>query len=238
VSDSPFVSDPGPGWDPEAAAAAADAVRAEHEEEERAGGTEAFGFPEVEEERVRQVLFVGGDSIHAAVGVGEYDWVMTQRDLDRIAPPLTRILNRYELTKAVAGYSDELALLMGFGLYSWRSVLELAAVRRAGERPRPADVRAEQAPPAPAPREAPPPPAWPAAAPPPPQSSPASSPAPPSATGAGGDTFPGAGTPREPSFDIANVEVAPGYVTRAEQIRQARERRPNAVPAEAPSPPQ
>ena len=225
---SPFVEDPGPGFDQEAAAAGADDVRAQHEAEARAAGVEAFTLPEVEEEKVRTVLFNVGDGVHAIAGVGDYDWVMTQRDLDRIAPPLTRILNRYDAAKVAAGYSDELAVLIGAGLYGWRSMLERVAVTRAEERNQASEG------PSRAPRPEPPAPASsrpaPAAEPP---SSPAPAP-PPTSAGVGGDHYPGAGAPQEPR-PPAQYEVAAGYVTHAERLRQQRERSPIAVPAEAPN---
>jgi hypothetical protein len=233
---SPFVEDPGPGFDAEQAAAGAEQVRQEHEAEARAEGIESFGIPDVEEPKVRHALFVAGDGLHAAFGVGEYDWLMTQRDLDRIAPPLTRIINRYEAAKIVAGFSDEAAVVMGVGLWGWRSVLERVAVIRAQERGETPSMGPTRAPrpeaPAPAARPAPgpetPAPAWPSDAPPAPQASPA--PAPPASPpgGAGGEPFPGAGAPRDPT--PVPVEVVGGYVTHADRIRQARERRPVAVP--------
>lgn len=213
---SPFVDDPGPGFNPEEAAAGAEQVRNQEEAEQRQAGLDAFTIEPVAEAKVRAVLFNVGDGVHAVAGVGEYDWVMTQRDLDRIAPPLTRILNRYDTTRAIAAYSDELAVALGVGLYGWRSALERVAVLRAQE--------AE----GPPPPEPPPAPRAPAPAPPP---------EPPPGPGLGADHFPGAGAPQD--LGVAEVEVVPGYVTRAEQLRAARQRgeHPNAVPREAPGAP-
>lgn len=123
-----FVGDPGPGFNAEQAAADDSRIRHDADADARAATAEAFGLPEVAEESVRDVLRNGGDMLHAVVGVGELDWRATQADLDRIAPPATRILNRYDATRAAAAKSDELALIMGLGLYSWRSMLERRAI--------------------------------------------------------------------------------------------------------------
>lgn len=219
MPDSPFVEDPGPGFDPERAdALPGDAPPGPGETpgDRPAGpGPALFEIPEVAEEKVRQALLVGGDGLHAIFGVGDYDWLATQRDIDRIAPPLTSIINRYEPARAIAGRSDELALLVGVGLWSWRSLLERAAVMRERE-------HGIQPGAGPIPTASPtPPPAAPTSGPAPP---PPSEPAPPEPAPA-------------PQAVVGAVEVAPGYVTRAERFRQARERRPNAVPAQAPAAP-
>jgi hypothetical protein len=87
-----------------------------------------------EEKQVHDWLLNAGDLAHAGFGVGEHDWAMTKADLERIAPPLTRILNRYEPSRAVAAFSDPAAVAMGFGMYGWRSALERAAVMKARAR--------------------------------------------------------------------------------------------------------
>lgn len=111
-----FAGDPGPGFDPATAAAPLAPAPA---------GDWTLG---VSEEQVRDVLGMGGDAVHMAVGVGEVDWAMTKTDLDRIAPPLTRILNRYPAVAEVVQHSDELAVAGGVGLWAWRSILERRAV--------------------------------------------------------------------------------------------------------------
>jgi hypothetical protein len=120
----PFVGDAGPGFD---AAGAGDAPPAGPDVP-----LEAF-TPDVDEEQIRSALRNLGDGAHAVIGVGELDWCMTQTDLERIAPPLTRIVNRYPALAAAAGHSDELAVAIGTGLYTWRSLLERQAVLRARE---------------------------------------------------------------------------------------------------------
>lgn len=129
---SPYVAGAGPGFDPSQPPPIADS---DEQREERGA---AF-LAEWEEQQVSDWLKNAGDLAHAGFGIGDYDWVMTQRDLERIAPPLTRILNRYEPTRAVAEYSDPAAVAIGFGLYGWRSALErihvLRAQQAAGEGP-------------------------------------------------------------------------------------------------------
>jgi hypothetical protein len=61
-------------------------------------------------------------------GVGEQDWLYTELDLAAIAPPLTRICNRYEPIARFAKYSDPLTLAFAFGAYGVRSLEERQAV--------------------------------------------------------------------------------------------------------------
>jgi len=161
LSSSPFVADPGPGFDADAAAAAAAAAQADADAQAReSDDAGAWQTPPVPEEKVRSVLLVGGDALHAAIGVGEYDWRATDADLRRISPPLTRIINRYDLARAAAGYSDEVALAGGVGLWAWRSLLERRAVL-SGHRDIPPPPETREPPPAAPPPPPPPPPAGP-----------------------------------------------------------------------------
>jgi hypothetical protein len=120
---SPYVAGPGPGFD--------------------AGSPPPTPPPAAEEGRfevgwepaqVQDWLLNAGDVAHAAFGVSERDWAMSKADLERIGPPLTRILNRFEPSRAVAAYSDPAAVAMGFGMYGWRSALERTQVLRARAR--------------------------------------------------------------------------------------------------------
>jgi hypothetical protein len=137
---SPYIAGPGPGFDPSSAPPPPPDVG----EEPDVAGFQA-GW---EEEQVHDWLLNAGGLGHAAFGVAEQDWSMTQADLKRIAPPLTRILNRFEPAAALAAYSDPAAVAMGFGMYGWRSALERTAVLRAraraeelgGEAPAPASA--------------------------------------------------------------------------------------------------
>lgn len=62
--------------------------------------------------------------IHTTAGVGESDWLFTQKELRTIAPPLARILNRYDATRLAAAAGDDLAVLAGLAAYTLRSVKE------------------------------------------------------------------------------------------------------------------
>lgn len=116
-----LVGDPGPGFDP----------LEKLEQLPEVGPELPEVVPAVSEEQVRTGLLTFGDGVHAAVGVGEFDWVMTERDLARIAPPLARIVNRHEQLRVVAAHSDEAAVAVGAGLWAWRSLLERRAVQAA-----------------------------------------------------------------------------------------------------------
>lgn len=124
AASSPFVADPGPPFDPDGQAPPPDGS-ADY-------GGELHALPEPpdlwEQEQVRGLLTAKGQAIHAIAGVGERDWTYTEQDLAAIAPPLTRILNRYEPTRAAAHVGDELALVIGFGGYASRSIRERRAV--------------------------------------------------------------------------------------------------------------
>jgi hypothetical protein len=115
---SPYVGSTGPGFDERAPVGSPPAEEAELEP-----------FAELwREEQLRDWLKNVGAVAHASFGVGEHDWEFTKADLERIAPPATRILNRYQPTRVVAAYSDPAAVAIGFGLYGWRSTLERMAV--------------------------------------------------------------------------------------------------------------
>lgn len=122
---SPFVADAGPGFDPEHAAPGPEAPPAAE--------------PDVllelgwEEETVATLLDTQGQLLHGAIGVAEQDWLHTQADLKAIGGPLTRILNRYEPTRAAAAMGDPVALALGLGAYGVRSARERAAVLKALE---------------------------------------------------------------------------------------------------------
>jgi hypothetical protein len=81
-------------------------------------------LPGWEQETVEQFLRGAGAGLHMLAGVCERDWLMTQADLERIAPPLTRIANRYEPVLRLSPMADPLLVAHGFALYGWRSALE------------------------------------------------------------------------------------------------------------------
>lgn len=150
---SPFLGDTGPGFDPNRQPAP------DRLQETAIAGTV---LPvEITEDKVRSLLKNGGDLAHATIGVGQLDWVMTATDQDRIAPPLTRIVNQHERVAGVLQRSDYIAVVIGSGLYTWRSLIEREtvlrvererekAIRAAGGQPQP---QATVAPPPPPPRE-------------------------------------------------------------------------------------
>jgi hypothetical protein len=134
-ADGPFVAGPGPGFSP------ADQPPPSPDEPGSEPDLAAFS-PEVSEEQIRGLLLNVGDGLHAVVGVGELDWAMTETDLDRMAGPMCRIVNRYPALAAAAGHSDELAVSIGAGLWTWRSLLERRAVMHTRRRDEPAQADA------------------------------------------------------------------------------------------------
>jgi hypothetical protein len=132
------VVDPGPPFDASG--------RPEHEEPEHDldGATLHELPPPVDlwdERRVEQILVAKGEILHQLVAVEQAsrEWRYTETDLKAIAPPLTAILNRYEPTRAAAHVGDELALVIGFGGYTARSIMERRqALARLHAEPEPA----------------------------------------------------------------------------------------------------
>lgn len=108
-----FFADAGPAFDADSAADQAPPV-ADEVPSELAWGPET----------VEGLLVAQGQVMHTAIGKAEQDWVYTRDELRAIAPPLTRILNRYDATRAAAASGDELALLIGLTGYVGRSVGE------------------------------------------------------------------------------------------------------------------
>jgi hypothetical protein len=85
---------------------------------------------------------MGGEIAHAGLRVGDDDketCKATDEDLDRIAPPLTRILNRYDATRAAAVAGDEGLVIVGLGAYVGRNYTRrrrlIAARNAAGPQP-------------------------------------------------------------------------------------------------------
>ena len=154
-----FVADAGPQFDPEASGAEMPAPPTEAEQAVEM--LEAW-----EEEVIASLLGVKGRLLHAAAGVSEEDWLYTDLDLQAIAPPLTRICNRYEPVRRYARFADPITLLTAFSAYATRSLLERSEELRA----RAAEEEGGTVPIAPA-GGPPPPPAAPAPATPPRQAS-------------------------------------------------------------------
>lgn len=70
-----------------------------------------------------------GAGIHQLVGRADRDWLMVTEDLERMAPPLHRICNRWEPALRISPAADPIMFAYGSTLYAWRSLLE---ARRAG----------------------------------------------------------------------------------------------------------
>jgi hypothetical protein len=128
-----FVADAGPEFDPEQAPPAPDVDPAE---------TPGVFLEEWDEQRIREFLELQGEITHAFLAVDDQDddtWLQTERDLRAIAPPLTRIFNRYDATRAAAAAGDEILLASGIARYASRNYMRrrryLAA--RAAQGPRP-----------------------------------------------------------------------------------------------------
>lgn len=101
-------------------------------------------------QRVRALLEGKGELLHQAVAVDpdSTEWRYTAADLRTIAPPLARILNRYDVTRAAAAGGDELAVAVGFAGYGMRSWSERRAALRllAEDEPEPPYVSPAAAP--------------------------------------------------------------------------------------------
>lgn len=113
----PFVEDPGVAFDPRRAPAGPELPPSPAEAEQVAA-------IEWEEDQVRRWLLLQGELGHTFVGAAENDWRYTEADLKAIAGPLSRILNRYDTTRAAAAYSDPASVIFGFSMYTIRSVGE------------------------------------------------------------------------------------------------------------------
>lgn len=117
-SSDELVADPGPRFDPEA----------EPEWGQLPPAPEPEAQAEVEEwdpEVIKSILATQGRLLHFALGVTEQDWIYTEADLAAIAPPMRRILNRYDPTRELAKHGDPIALALAFGGgYVGRSLME------------------------------------------------------------------------------------------------------------------
>jgi len=87
-------------------------------------------LPGWDQKTIETFLQGTGAGIHMLAGRAERDWMMTEKDLERIAPPLTRICNRYEPTLRLSPLADPLLVAHGFALYGWRSALEAKRAER------------------------------------------------------------------------------------------------------------
>ena len=125
-----FLADPGPEFDPKRAPAAPEVE------------PELVAVEEWEEKQVRELLTLQGEIAHAFLSAGEDDkdtWIHTERDLNAIAPPLTRIMNRYDAMRAAAAAGDEILLASAVSRYGARNYIKrrryIAAIRAAEPQP-------------------------------------------------------------------------------------------------------
>lgn len=82
---------------------------------------------EWDEDKTATVLKGIGGLLHAIDPVGESPyapdlWRMTEDDLDEMAAPLSRIANRYETMRGLAGFSDEVGVGLGLAPYVKRNL--------------------------------------------------------------------------------------------------------------------
>jgi hypothetical protein len=94
------------------------------------GEPEVAAYPGWQKEQIEQFLRGTGAGIHWMIGAGEADWLFVQEDLDRIGPPLTRIMNTWEPAVRLSPLADPLLLIHGLALYCWRSALEMTRAKR------------------------------------------------------------------------------------------------------------
>lgn len=126
----PVVADPGPEFDP-----TAPPPLEQPPLEEPGAETAAVLW---EEQAISDLLGIKGRVLHAALGAAEEDWIYTELDLAAIAPPLTRICNRYDPVRQYAGYGDPITVAVGMAGYFTRSVME-RRVALAQEAPAPTE---------------------------------------------------------------------------------------------------
>jgi len=101
--------------------------------EEQGADAPAEALPGWEQETIEQFLRGTGAGLHMLAGKAERDWLMTEKDLERIGPPLTRIANRYEAVVKLSPMADPLLVAHGMALYGWRSALEAKRAQRDAE---------------------------------------------------------------------------------------------------------
>lgn len=118
-----FIADAGPAFDPERVATELPPAPPTPEAEQ-------VPLIQWEQDTVEALLRLKGRAIHAGIGVAEDDWHYTELDLAAIAPPLTRICNRYEPVARLARHADPLLLALALGGYTVRSLEERAEVLR------------------------------------------------------------------------------------------------------------
>ena len=114
-SEPDFIADPGPPFDlkhsPQAPTLKPDELAAQADER-------------WQETTIKSLLTTQGNVAHHFLQATPEDhdtWKHTTDDLKAIAPPLTRILNRYDATRAAAAAGDEIALAAALAAYTGRN---------------------------------------------------------------------------------------------------------------------
>ncbi len=87
-------------------------------------------YPGWSEEAVEQFLKGTGAGIHMLIGQDERDWLLTKADLERMAPPLTRIANRWEPALRLSPLADPILFSYGAVLYVWRNALAMQRAKK------------------------------------------------------------------------------------------------------------
>jgi hypothetical protein len=79
---------------------------------------------EVAEDQIRDLLRAQGSVLHGAVAIekGSDEWLWLEHELDAIAGPLTRIVNRYDVLRRAAAHGDYLTIAVAAGGYAQRSL--------------------------------------------------------------------------------------------------------------------
>lgn len=118
-----YVEGPGPGI-PELPQLSAEELAQQQAQVQ--GVPPAAEYPGWEREHIDTFLLGLGQGVHMLIGVAEHDWEMTRVDLERIAPPMQRIANRWEPALRASAYADPFMVAYGVTLWAWRSALERA----------------------------------------------------------------------------------------------------------------
>lgn len=88
-------------------------------------------YPGWDEEQIEQFLKGFGAGVHMLIGgQSERDWLMTKADLERMAPPLTRIANRWEPAVRLSPLADPILFSYGAVLYVWRNALAMQRAKK------------------------------------------------------------------------------------------------------------
>jgi hypothetical protein len=119
-----LVGDPGPVFDPDLVA----------DQDELDLDLEPDGLLEDgwQEQQIKELLTAQGSATNYLLRLHDEDetWKHTKEDLTAIAGPLTRILNRYDATRAAAAAGDELALVVAVSNYGIRNYTQRARLIR------------------------------------------------------------------------------------------------------------